>query len=335
MTRKTVLAFSILALAVVAIFTFYILDRRIPMDTAATGNSAGNMQNSGLFFEMGDKVYFANASDNNCLYSMNLDESKPKRITSMGVKYISGSNGFLYFYMDSTKLANNVKGLGAASNQYGIYRCKANGRNQTCLLRDFCGEVQLCGEYLYYQGKTNGGSLNKIRVDKTNQSVVAQEFISPVCYDNGIIYYTGVSSDHNIHALYTQSGDATTNILNGNYFFPVVNGGYIYYLNGDSNYSLWRTNLYSGEQQLITSDRVDCFTMDDRYIYYSYSNAETPALKRCDHDGMNQLVLYNGIVNSINLTSRYVYFKVYGSDEVMYHIPTDLSQGATVFYPVQ
>ena len=329
--KRILLVSSIIALIIAGILVLYFIEQQIPMSPSDFGNSAGNLQNSGLVFEMDGKVYFANPYDGNCLYSMNLDESKPKRLTSMGVKYINGANGYLYFYMDSTKLSTKVKGLGNVSNQYGIYRCKINGGDQTCLLRDFCGEVNLCGEYLYYQNKMNGGSLEKIRVDKSHKSTVADEMISPVCYDNGIIYYSGVSDDHSIHALYTTSGDVSQDLLTGYYFFPVVRGNYIYYLNGESNYSLWRTNLYSGEQQLVTSDRIDCFTMDDNYIYYAFSNADAPSLRRCDLDGENRIILYDGVVNSLNLTSNYLYFKVYGNDEMMYHMPLDGSAPPSLF----
>jgi len=330
MRKRTILVISIIVLLVVGMIAVYINEQIIPMSPSDTGNSAGNLHNNGYFFEMDDKVYFANPYDNYCLYSMNLDESKPKRLTSMGVKYISGANDLLYFYMDSTSVGKGISGLGNATNQYGIYRCKTNGGNQTCLLRDFCGQLQLCGEYLYYQVKTDN-SLNKIRVDKKDKSLVANEMISPVCYDNGIIYYTGVNSDHNLHAMYTQNGDATTIVLPGYCFFPVVQYGYVYYLNGESNYSLWRANLYSGEAELITTDRVDCFSLNDSHIYYSYSSEDSPALRRCDLDGSNKIDLYSGNVNSINLTSRFVYFKVYGQDDVMYHMPLDGSAPASLF----
>lgn len=331
MSKRAILIVSIIVLLTIGLVAVYIHEHTIPMSASDSGNSAGNLHNNGYFFEMDGKVYFSNPYDNNCLYSMGLDESKPKRLTSMGVKYINGANGLLYFYMDSTSIGKGVGGLGNATNQYGIYRCKINGGDQTCLLRDFCGELALCGEYLYYQVKTDGGSINKIRVDKKNKALVASEMISPVCYDNGVIYYTGVTNDHNIHAMYTQNGDSTTDVIQGSCWFPVVQGGYIYYLNAASNYSLWRTNLYSGETELITSDRIDCFTMNDQYIYYSYSNADSPALRRCALDGSGKVDLYEGIVNSLNLTSRFIYFKVYGQDDVMYHMPLDGSAPASLF----
>ena len=331
MSRRFIIGFVITGILIILVMTYYVLDNRIPMNESDTGNLAGNMQNGGLFFEMDNKVYFANPSDSFCLYSMDLDESNLKQLSSMNVKYITGANNMLYFYMDSTKNSGNVSGLGSVSNQYGIYRCRTNGKKQTCLLRDFCGELQLCGEYLYYQLKTDQ-TLNKMRVDKTNKSVVSDEMISPVCYDNQTIYFTGVTDDHGLHALHTNANDYITDVLSGYCFFPVVNSGYIYYLDGAQNYTLWRTSLLTSETENVTSDRVDCFTMNSQYIFYSTST-DQGALKRCDLDGSNQYILYQGITNSLNLTSRYLYFKAYGSDDLIYHIPLDFSQGASLFMP--
>ena len=152
-----------------------------------TGNSAGNLHNYGLVFEMSDKIYFANPYDSNCLYSMDPDGTHSKRLTNMGVKYISGANGILYFYMDSCNTSGKVTGLGSATNQYGVYRYNTKTGDLKCLAREMCGEVQLCGEYLYYQVKTDGGYLEKIKVNKTDKKVVYDEMASPVCYDNGIL----------------------------------------------------------------------------------------------------------------------------------------------------
>ena len=333
MNKKFLVIFVLLLLGLAGALAGYFITKRIPMDDLNHGNTHGNLQNGGLFFEMDGKVYFSNANDYDCLYIMNPDESDPKRLTTMRAKYINGADGILYFYMDSTTKSDKVKGLGSATNQYGIYRCRANGGDLTCMHRDFCHEVQLCGKYLFYQVTTGGGSLYKIRCDKKDLTQVKDEMISPICYDNGIIYYTGVTGDHNIHTFNTETGRDTT-VIYGNYFFPVVQDGYIYYMNADSNYSIWRTNLSNGDQELVTSDRCDCFTVDREHVYYAFSNAKTPALRRCDLNGANKIDLYSGVVNSINLTSRYLYFKVFGNDHQLYHIPLDLSSGAEPFFVI-
>ena len=330
MNRRIILGFSIFALLITLSLSVYFYTNQVPMNPLDVGNSSGNLQNGGYFFEMDGKVYFSNASDNDCLYVMNPDETDLKRLTTMRSKYISGANGMLYFYMDSTKKSSNVTGLGAASNQFGIYRCKISGKRMTCLLRDFCGEMQLCGEYIYYQNK-NEGTLEKIRVDKSNKSKVADEMISPVCYDNGNIYYTGVNEDHQLHVMNTQNNDLSLPVLTGHLFFPVINNEYLYYMNGDDNYSLWRYNLLSGIASIVTSDRLDCYTMDKNYIYYAYSNGMSSELRRCDLDGSNQITLFEGVVNSLNLTSTHLYFKVFGQDDLWYHIPLNGSEGVTIF----
>ena len=334
MGKKFVLVLSIILLLAAGGLTAYILSKQIPMDPSNHGNTAGNLQNSGLFFEMDGKVFFSNANDSNCLYSMNPDETKPKRLTTMGAKYINGADGYLYFYMDSTSKSGKVTGLGGATNQFGLYRCKTDGQKLTCLHRDFCGEVQLCGEYLYYQVKdAEGGTLNKIRCDKKDLTKVKDEMISPVCYDNGIIYYTGITGDHSIHTLNT-GNDSTATLFSGYMFYPVVQDGYLYYLNGDENYSIWRINLSNGVNEQITTDRCDCFTLNREHIYYAFSNAKSPALKMCDLNGGNTIVLYNGVVNSLNLTSRYLYFKLYGGDNQLYHMPLDMSSGPEAFFVI-
>jgi hypothetical protein len=71
--------------------------------------------------------------------------------------------------------------------------------------------------------------------------------------------------------------------------------------------------------------------MDHEHIYYSFSSSDNPSLRRCDLDGSNIYVLYDGIVNSINLTSRYVYFKVFGDEKTTYHMPLDGSRAPSVF----
>jgi hypothetical protein len=81
----------------------------------------------------------------------------------------------------------------------------------------------------------------------------------------------------------------------------------------------------------LSTARIDCFNVDRLHIYDSTSASETPALVRCNLDGSDQTILYEGIVNSINLTSQYIYFKLYGDDSMFYHMPIDGSGAATPF----
>lgn len=68
------------------------VQERIPSnDISVTGNTGGNLNNHGLFAEADGRVYFSNAYDSGCLYSMNPDETDLK--SSPAVPLIPSASG--------------------------------------------------------------------------------------------------------------------------------------------------------------------------------------------------------------------------------------------------
>ena len=85
-------------LALILFAVISILSKRVELPPSdAVGNTAGNLNNGGLFFEMDGVVYFANVSDSSCLYSMNADETNIKKLSTMHAQYINGYDKYLYF----------------------------------------------------------------------------------------------------------------------------------------------------------------------------------------------------------------------------------------------
>ncbi len=95
-----VIAGSILLILVIANLVNAFLSRVPANDISVTGNTAGNLNNSGLFAEDNGKVYFSNAYDDGRLYSMNADETDVKRLTGSRVSSINVGGKFLYYYID-------------------------------------------------------------------------------------------------------------------------------------------------------------------------------------------------------------------------------------------
>ena len=125
------------------------LSGRVPAnDISVTGNTAGNLNNGGLFAESEGRVYFSNAYDGGCLYSMNSDETDLKKLGSSSVNSINVGGRFLYYYLDS---AAGGTGLGYVVRTYGVYRSTLEGKDVTCLDRNAAVTMQLSGDYLYYQ----------------------------------------------------------------------------------------------------------------------------------------------------------------------------------------
>ena len=74
--KRTIILIScvILLIAIIGVAAFF-RGRTAPVPEGTLGNTAGNLNNRGLFCEYNGKVYFSNAYDDGTLYSMNPDET--------------------------------------------------------------------------------------------------------------------------------------------------------------------------------------------------------------------------------------------------------------------
>ena len=293
---------------------------RIPSNAiTVTGNTGGNLNNHGLFAEADGRVYFSNAYDNGCMYSMNPDETDLRKLTSSSVNSINVGGNYLYYYLDN---AAGGKGLGYVVHTYGVYRSKLDGSSSKCLDRQAAVTMQLVGDYIYYQryNNTDFTKFYKIKTDKSGQALVSDEIISPNACQNGIIYYNGTDKDHNLYALDTRS-DSSSLLLEGNICYPVYAYDYIYYMDASSNYRLCRYSLSTGAVEVLTEDRVDTYNVGSGYVYYQKNDADAPALMRMEADGSNPEIVALGIYSDINLTSQYAYFHEFNSDVPMKRTP--------------
>ena len=315
---KNILIFSITGVILIVLLVVVILSSRIPLnDDYATGNTPGNLNNGGYFCEMDGRVYFANAYDNFALYSMNPDETDLIKFNDGAVSAINASGNYLYYSQSSGSTGSG--GIGGAVNISGIYRSNLKGKSVTGLDRCNIVNMQLCGSYLYYEkyDKQAGTALAKIRIDKKDAQIVAEGIINPNCFVNGRIYYNGTAEDHYLHAL-DVSTDRRSVVWQGNIWNPIVQDGYVYYMDVSENYRLCRYNLSNNVVEVLTNDRIDMFNVYNNYIYYQVSSADSPALKRMLTDGSSQEIVREGVYQNINITSEYVYFNSFNESTPVY-----------------
>ena len=334
--RRFLLGFSIVLLIAAALTVFYIYSRRIPFnDDYVVGNTAGNLNNGGLFLELNGKVYFSNPLGNNCLYSMNPDETDIKELTMMSTRNIVGAGKHLYFYMDNSKTGapDSIKGLGRVSTYYGLYRAELDGQEQKLLSWNKISDIQLVGNTLYYT-ITSGDDpgLNSMRIDGKDHQLVTTEKINPNCVSNGAIYYRGVDLDYYLHRMDTLQDNMSSTVLTENVCYPIVQGDYVYYTDAaKSKYRLTRTNLTTMETQVLSDVRVDFFNMNENNIFFVTSTPGMESLRVINLDGSGETIIAEGTFNSLNLTSKYLYFKPFGVDNVLYHVPVDGSAQWSTF----
>ena len=334
--RKFIIGFSAVLVLIAAAAVAFVLSKRVPMnDEFVVGNNPGNLYNEGLFLEMNGKVYFSNPLGSDCLYSMNPDETNLKELTVMSVSNITGAGKFLYFYLDpkSTSETNDLKGLGKVSTFYGLYRSDLNGENQELLDREHITNLQLVGSRVYYKVNlgTNAG-LHSVRIDGKGKRLVTTEQLDPSCALDGKIYYSGVDLDHDLHVLDTLAEDSTSTVLSGNIWQPIIKGDFVYYIDAARNYKLCRTNLATNETQILVDNRIDFYNMNDYNIFYATS-VGSAALHVMTVDGAGDQIIAEGVFHSLNLTSKYLYFKPFDVENVMYHVPIDGSEPVSTFLP--
>lgn len=327
---KNILVLSITGVIIIVLAVLLIFSGRITMNEEnVTGNTPGNLNNGGYFCETEDRVYFANAYDDYTLYSMNPDETDLVKLGDNSVSSINAAGKYLYYSMISKA---NGSGLGYLMNTYGIYRCNLKGNKTMCLDRSYIVSMQLCGNYLYYQKYDNqkGPSLEKVRIDKKDAKSIAAEIISPNSCKDGVIYYSGSEKDHYLHALDT-STDTSSVVWEANVWNPILQDGYVYYMDIDNNYRLCRYSFTDNVIEVLTDERLDFFNIYDNMIYYQVSSAQSPALKRMLIDGSNPETVKEGVFTNINITSRYVYFNAYEEPTPVYQTSTFGDINVTTF----
>lgn len=329
-SRRGILFVLIFILIIAALgITSYFSGRTAMNPEGTVGNTAGNLNNEGLFCEYNGTVYFSNIAAGGSLCAMNPDETDFRELNNVKVRNILAGGKYLYFYQTGT-VPNS--GFGQLEGIRAFSRSKLNGDNITTMTRDVVVTGQLVDNYLYLLTATNpGASFYKLKIDKSEQVQLADYNINPACARDGLIYYNGTQNDHYLYTLNT-ANDVSSEVWRGNLWYPVLEGGYVYYMDVTENYRLCRYSLSRNEIEILTEDRVDCFNVGNGYIYYQKNDTANPQLKYMYTDGTGNTVLAEGNYTNINMTSQYVYFRPFGDDSTIYHAPLG-SSSFSVFAP--
>ena len=317
---RTILIAAIPIVLFAALFAYSFISKRVPENPPGTmGNTAGNLNNGGLFCEDEGVVYFSNAYDNNSLYAMNPDEIDVKKLSNAQVYSINAAGDFLYYYQAASSASDQFSSMFRTN---GVYRAKKNGKSTTCLKRVPAPTLALWNNTVFYQSYSTktGTSLCRIDIDKENYRELENQAINPASIQDGRIYFGGIGSDHYLYTMDTDSGAVAT-IYNGNVYSPIVSGDFVYYMDISSDYCLCRYSLSTGELTVLTRDRLDFFNVAGDIIYYQKSDATAPALKRINTDGSGEEIVANGVFENINATSHYVYFNAYDAPTPVFHTP--------------
>ena len=327
---------TILVLLLIAggIILYILANRPVKIPDDAVGNTSGNLNNRGLFCESGDYVFFSNPYDQRKLYRMKPDGSELKKIADIPVEYINAFGNRLYFYQ-TPGADNQVFGLGGL---YGICSTDFDGKTgMQNIDKSIVNSLILYGPNLYYQhyDQVSGLSLYKADPATKEKQLISDKrvFVTTpyegkfMTYNEDIGYYLSL---FNPATSQFELFDETSRVYN-----VILDGGYVYYMDIDDSYRIYRMDLSSRQKEKLTDCTVDLFNVYGNNIFFqrNVNSGETPAIMRMQADGSNPLVIAEGNYTNINCTSVYTYFYGFGDDAPIYRIPTNGGGSAETFMP--
>lgn len=320
---KKVISYLIPAAIILCIAAFILYNKMINApkynDSYVNGNTAGNLYNNGLFCEYDGKIYFANSDDNNRLYCMNPDGSELKKLSDDSVASINADEHYVYYVRTGGSGDSNFSFLHYNTNS--LCKIRRDGKGSVVILDDAPAlYASLVGNYIYYlhYDTQTATTLYRVKIDGTEQMQISTEPYF-TCSTNGpYIYYNGIEGDHNIYQYDTATGDQTL-LYEGNCWMPIVEGTTVYFLDCIDSYSLAKVDLTTGEKTILCTDFVEFFNIYNDTIYFQRNGSE-PALCKMNRDGSNYSVIREGVFNSINIISGFIYFKDFYTEE-LYRLP--------------
>lgn len=306
----------VLLLAAVGGGIFIFLSGRTKLnDSYVNGNTAGNLYNGGLFCEYGDTIYFANPSDRDRLYSMDKNGNNLTKLCDDVVSYINVDEHYIYYVRNNPGSSNDFSFL--TINTDSLCRIDREGGDNSILVLDSEPSMyaSLLGNYIYYlhYSDSNGTTLYKVKIDGSEQKEVLTNSFFTASTLGQYMYYNGLEGEHYIWRLNTED-DSKGMLYGGNCWMPTITDeSTAYFMDCDNNFTIAKVDLTTGTKTLVCEDRVDCYNVSGDYIYFQRN--ESPALCRIRTDGSDYEVLSEGIHTNINVTSDYVYFRDYNTEQ--------------------
>lgn len=318
----------LLIAAGIGVYTY--INRYIPVPDGVIGNTTGNLNNRGLFCESDGYIYFANPYDLNKLYKMKLDGTQAVCIRDVPVEYINVYGNKVYFYQTPGS-DNQIFGLGG---MYGVGYTDTDGKTGlNSIDKAVVNSMCLYGDNLYYQhyDAKEGLTLYKASGDGKKKEMISDKEVFLACpYDGVFLTYD------------------TENMYYLSYFNPKTNsmgqfeqvrahniiheGNYLYYMNIDDSYRIYRYNLSSKTQEKLTDYTVDLFNVYGNSIFFQKNSTEEPAIMRMSLDGSNEEKIMDGNFTAINCTSTYTFFYDFNDSTHVYYCPTSGGR-AMMFQP--
>lgn len=320
-------------LIVITLFVVtYFSNRTVYNDENTLGNTSGNLLNGGLFCEYEDKIYFSNPADEGRLYVMKDDLSEPERLSNDTAADINVAGKYIIYGRHNENQVQSADNVFSQRNT-GMYRINKSGNNMKSLYDAAASTINLSGNTVYYQRNTDSGfSVYQINIDRSGEDLLIEEPIFPYAMDNGFLYYSGVTGNHNINRMNLSTKETDT-FAEGNFAFVTIANGQLYFLDLKNDHALSCMNLQNKQITTILTEPVSTYNVSENgaYVYYELDNGTDNGIYRMNLKTGKTTYLLPGNYQHINLTSNYVFFE--DSDGDTTYVTSHNSNTPLILFP--
>lgn len=340
MNKRVKQFFIIVGIAVVicCIYLGYRLSvKTIFNEDTVLGNTAGNLYNGGLFCKQGETIYFSNMDDDGALYSMDMNFSQVKKLSTDKACYINADNHYIYYSRQNWMKKNEIQGI-FLFYVAGLYRIDKNGGDSKTLYSKPAGCSLLAGNYVYYQhyDKKTGLHLYKVKIDGTKNQLLSKDSILPASvHDNMLFFSTGSGSDN--HYIYTM--ELGTNTIQtwyaGNCYLPIATDDGVYYISLSDGYAICRMSYDGSKHEILVNEFCSTYNIseDGQTLYYQIDGGNENRIACMDLTTGIQTTILEGNYKNIHVIGNYVFFRDY-SETTTYMLDTKTGALNTFLAPV-
>lgn len=323
----------VLILIVAGVCAYLYVNKYVPVPDRYEGNTSGNLNNRGLFCESDGYIYFSNAYDANKLYKMKNDLTEAECIRDVPVEFINVHDKKVFFYQVPGG-ENQVFGLGGL---YGICYTDITGNaGLNNIDKAIVNSMVLYGDALYYQSydAKDGLTLYKAspNIKKKQKEQISSKKILVTCPYEGVFLTYNTENSYYL-SFFNPDTDSIGLFDDVRAYNIVHDGNYLYYMNIDDKYRIYRYNLSTKTQEKITDYTVDLFNVYDGNVFFQRNSETEPAIIRINSDGSGEQVIAEGNYKNINCTSTYTFFYGLTDKDPVLCCPTN-GGSASVFQPV-
>jgi hypothetical protein len=256
------------------------------------GNSSGNILNDGLIVSDSERIYYVSLDSTYGLYSMKLDGTDIKLLSSDYTEYINVLNGWLYYRKGSSDSKPKIGGL---------YKMRIDGTQEQRLTRGTPFYINVVDDWIYFVDNS-AGNIWKIKTDGSNIQRLYSGHYECLTTDGKSLYF-GWYRDSVFKA--TFDGQHISKILTGNIEHPFIAGDWLYYKT--DYYKICRINKETLGIETLVADKnlgVDYIILKNEDLYFG----DVFGIKKYNLQEKTLQNMYDVRVIELGLAADYIYF---------------------------